>query len=444
MSDITAVPLAATIDRLLDRVEYDLCPDPELPPTSEAKRERLARRRDIAKRNCLITRRYYGLDGAGGSSMEQVGEPFGLTRESVRQITNKVADRLRSLDGIPRTEFARAMRVVRDEIPASKSQVEQALIRSGLWCEDRDVTALLAASRLLLKSEERNFAEQVICTSESDGLAGFLVFREQAEWPRLILSAANRLVSHNGATTLAQVCKAFSIAEQKRRDTLIDRARKAKKPKPAFRSSAQITTEFARAVIDSQPDRLWLCDSKSWFTLPGAKRNRVVNRLAKIFSCYRTAQLADVAEAIKRSLQKNRSEGSHSLPFEVLAALIESRPGFTLSNGQVGYEGEDLGGGALPAERALVDFIAVSDSGIRRERELEEGVINTISRRAHPDDKEPTIERVRPLLEGEPEIGEYGFSMALNFSPLIMSVLSMSESGPERVRGHYRLVGVLR
>ncbi len=441
MSDIQPINLAAAFDALLDRVQYDLCPNPEIQPTAKYKLERLERRRQIAKRNRVITAVYLGLDGEGGCSMEQVGTRFQLTRESVRQITNKVTERLAALDGVPRAELASVIRLVRDRVPTAKATITQELVQAGWWQEGRDLSGLVAAARVLLESESRSAGEELIEVVE-EGVT-YLVLRDQVDWPKQVSSAASRLVSHNGAATIAQVIETFVAAEQDRRVTFAKKARKDGKPVPTFGGKPKLHASFVADVLGTR-EAIWLGNDRSWFTLRDAKRNRLVNRLNKIFACYESAQLFDVSEAIKRSFQKSKEEELRLLPFDVLADLIRSLPGFSIENGEVTYRGEPLPGSILPTELAMVKFIAAHETGIRREKELEEGVINTVSRRVNPEDSEPVTKTLRELREDEPVVNPYGFSMALNFSPLILPVLSIGNGDPERVRGHYRLVGRLR
>lgn len=441
MSDILPINLAAAFDALLDRVQYDLCPNPEIQPTSKYKLERLERRRQIARRNRIITAAYLGLDGEGGCSMEQVGTRFQLTRESVRQITNKMTERLSALDGVPRAELACVMRLIRDRVPTAKATLATELVQAGWWQDGRDLNGLMTAGRVLLESENRPVNEELIEVVE-EGVT-YLVLRDQVEWPKQVSSAASRLVSHNGAATIGQVIEAFVSAETERRQAIVEKARKDGKTTPSFGAKPKLHAAFVGDILSAR-DAVTLGNDRSWFTLRDAKRNRLVNRLNKIFACYESAQLFDVSEAIKRSLQKSKEEELRLLPFDVLADLIRSLPGFSIENGVVAYRGEPLPGSILATELAMVQFIAAHETGIRREKELEEGVINTVSRRLNPEDPEPVTETLRELREDEPVVNPYGFSMALNFSPLILPVLSIGNGDPERVRGHYRLVGRLR
>lgn len=442
MPEIKINNLASVIDSLLDKAQEELCPNPNPLPGSKQKLERLQRRREIVARNREMTERYFGLDGLGGLSMEQVGEPLGLTRESVRQITNKVREKLSKLMDIPRNEFSSAINLIRARVPIEKEAMTKELVEMGLWSADRDITSLLAASKIFLKDSKQCPSEQLVCVSENG--AEYLLLKGQSEWPKLIAAVAMRLVSHNGAATVEQVIEEFSVTEESRRASIAEKAKNKGKSVALYVGSASVRADLVRYLLQKQ-ERVWLDQEQNWFTLTNAKRNRVINRLSKIFTMYRSVLLVDVAEGIKRSFQKNKEESVQLLPFNVLAGLIVILPNYELKNGIVTYTGTDFPGVILPTEKAMIDFISSTSAGVRREKELEEGVINTISRRVNKSDPEPTVSRIKDMGKDDPEINEYGFSMVLNFSPLILNVMSVSDTGESsRLRGHYRLLGQLR
>jgi RNA polymerase primary sigma factor len=51
---------------------------------------------DLPEREQLVLRLYYGLDGAPPSTLEEVGEHLGVTRERVRQIKERALSRMRA------------------------------------------------------------------------------------------------------------------------------------------------------------------------------------------------------------------------------------------------------------------------------------------------------------------------------------------------------------
>lgn len=359
--------------------------------------------------------------------MEQVAEPFGLTRESVRQITNRVTDRLLQLPGIPRAELVTVSRLIGERVPIEKEKMAAILVEKGWWVSGRNLTALVAAIHVFLGAESDS--DQIIEIHESG--RSYLVKRSQQEWPKNILSAAHKLVTHNGAARVSQVAKVFSLREGERLPAAADATSEA---------SADVGEGLVRDLLESA-DCLWLGEGKDWFTLLHASRNRVINRLAKMFAFYESALVVDVSEALKRSLQKNQSDVACLLPVDILSDLINALPNYTVDQGVVTCASPADTDRLLASELAIARHLATVPLGVSREKELEDAVINVRSRRENPEDAEPTKVYVRDLEEGEEEVNEYSFAMALNFSPLLLPVLAINEGDAERVRGHYRLVG---
>lgn len=79
-----------------------------------------------SERNNDIAKRYFGFDGKGSSSMQVAGEPYNLTRESVRQITNKISQKLRDTFIVPK-ELYKAASIIDSNTPAASSDLEEIL-----------------------------------------------------------------------------------------------------------------------------------------------------------------------------------------------------------------------------------------------------------------------------------------------------------------------------
>src|SRR5690606_17278979 len=84
-----------------------------------------------SKRNLEITRRYFGFDGNGGCSMQEAGAEYSITRESVRQITNKVVEKA-DLSGICPVVTDRILDELLRVLPASAETIEAVLGENGL------------------------------------------------------------------------------------------------------------------------------------------------------------------------------------------------------------------------------------------------------------------------------------------------------------------------
>ena len=110
-------------------------------------------------RNVRIAARHYGFDGAGGATLNAVGEAYGLTRERVRQICFRVQREVKyKKGGTPLLD--KAFAVVTERVPSDAEVVEAALQEEGITRSKFRLEGLLKAARLL--GREAPFALAVI------------------------------------------------------------------------------------------------------------------------------------------------------------------------------------------------------------------------------------------------------------------------------------------
>lgn len=424
MQDKPAINLSEEIRTLLDRVQLQCVPVPKGVHSSR----KAARQTSVAKRHRQMSEMYFGLDGKGGMSMESVGKATEYTRESVRQITNKFSELMSSDKQVPVPEFRRIAKKIKPNLPERTTDVFVSLVLDGSWSGEVDLSVLFAATNILLPEYSGKSDDKFITLTQ--GKQQFALLKSQKDWPKIVLSVANKLVSHNGAASVDQVVEEFSATVEARYQLKEERAQACNKKPPLPLPGSSVSKNFVRAVLDGEPFGVVWLEDNTWFTITTAKRNRVINRLDKIFHCYRQAKTLDVSLAIERSFKKNQKETTISLPLHILEALAALRPGFYVDNGTIGYKGRVISADVRPAERAVLSYMARSNDGVRREKEIEDSVMSLASSEDNANFS---------------SISQYGFSMTLNFSPLIISVMQEENDGQlTRVRGRYRLVGELR
>jgi RNA polymerase primary sigma factor len=82
---------------LLDLIANDNSPSPDRGVNHESLSIEIHRALNtLTERESKILSMFFGLDGQGGKTLEEIGEEFGLTRERVRQIKEKAIKRLRN------------------------------------------------------------------------------------------------------------------------------------------------------------------------------------------------------------------------------------------------------------------------------------------------------------------------------------------------------------
>lgn len=252
-------------------------------------------------RNKQIVRRLMGWDGGPGTTLEQTGQEFDLSRERIRQIPARALRRLTDLRSI---FLERAIECVERCVPASAESAETALVEAGIVRTRLRVEGIAATAKHLQIPVPWSIEE---CDGRRLVVNPVAVSRIQE-----FLTMARKRVSHYRITS-----KHYVVLEL----------------------SYEITVETLD-VYCSLLNLVWLDDVHDWFWLPTTK-NSVLNRLAKIL---RVAPKVAVSEARAGIfLRDGRMEGVE-LPEGVFRSLCASLP-------RCRIEGDELTAtGDLPAE----------------------------------------------------------------------------------------------
>jgi hypothetical protein len=99
-------------------------------------------------RNVRIAAQHYGFDGAGGATLQAVGEVYGLSRERVRQICFRVQREVKYKKGATPL-LDKAFAAVAARLPVAAEVVETALQADGITRSKFRLEGLLKAARLL-------------------------------------------------------------------------------------------------------------------------------------------------------------------------------------------------------------------------------------------------------------------------------------------------------
>lgn len=334
-----------------------------MPDTMEDELERALSEIDTGNRsgrNLKIMRLYLGLDGQEGLSLQQAGEPFGLTRESVRQIKSRFSDAIQEKGPV---QLSPALVVslghLQEMAPAAASDVEQSLVSKGLIRSGATVAFILHVASLFGLADS---APSLV----THGSASFVVPRDRKSLIKDVVSKANKSVSKNGAVCVRDL--AFVTGSEK----------------PG-------ALRFVRAVMNDAGRTKWINDE--WLYFNGSGRNCLVRRLQRIFSMVGRAHIDSIQRALKRSMPKAKP-----LPKFVLRDLVAKDPAFTID--EEGYVQPAPGQTFDPekllrkCEREFVEYLAANGRPYAREKELELSIVDSRS-------------------------DKFSFSMALTTSPLI-------------------------
>jgi hypothetical protein len=244
-----------------------------------------------------------GFDGEPPMTLSEAGSSVGLTRERVRQLEKRFAD---TIDGSKAWTpvLAKALKVVTNAAPASADEAEQLLSDKALVRGSFAIESLLSASRIF--GREAGFAY--------DPKAG-VIFRDGSGLsPQLVSSAARRLTTHWGASTVDAL--AAELADL---------------------GDGDIDAALLQVLLETVPNLQWLDDEKQWFWVKGTNRNRLLNQVEKIMSVAGSIEIGELREGVGRFHRM----GGFRPPREVLTRLCE-QSGLYARDGDLIKEGPEL------------------------------------------------------------------------------------------------------
>lgn len=334
-------------------------------------------------RNIEIAIEYFGWDGQGGTSMQAVGNKHGITRERVRQITNKIVSHMRP--GKDRlTVLPHLLNLIYSLAPANAERIEQLISDQGLNGER--IEGVLHAAKHL------NMPGQELRITEVNGVR-FVVLPDMDNVVDKVTSLAQRYTSHVGLFHLDDLLEAL----------------------PAIPKTNAYA--FLRDVLVLRDDLVWLDEAREWGWIKDTPRNRLVTCLSKMLSLYASTTLHDIREGAERYYRKGSKKPPRiSAPDAVLRSFIEKWGMAKVSAAGIVRKSNLFVPDILPLEmeESIARYILSTPSKVVREKELE----STFA----------------PAQDGEIHPKKYNFSIALNYSPLI-------KKGPKR--GQYVASGSL-
>jgi hypothetical protein len=289
----------------------------------EAVQERVAAAADLedelfrlASRTCTekaarTGMRNLGWDGQGGVTLEQTASEVGLTRERIRQIRERIVDKLKPLSLRPPL-LVRTLEALIVALPCRAVNIEQ-------WMCDQRI------------SKKAFRVEGVLSAATVLGLEAPVVVRSFGNERLLLRKGAENDVDNlvSGAVTLAVrrgVARLGDVAFHGDRD-------------------------FLQVVLGQSDSVEWLDDDQEWFWAPKARGNRVLSRARQIL----TAVPNILIDQMRAGLLLKEGIAESDLPMSVLRSLLERQPWCRCEGNMVMQEGE----AARKAARNTAEFCMV-------------------------------------------------------------------------------------
>jgi hypothetical protein len=245
-----------------------------------------------------MTIRYLGWDGTGTRTLQEVGDEVGLTRERVRQVSDRRIRRLRE-----RTVFApvleRALRLVDRSVPSEVAALEQLLAQKGISLRPFRLEGLLTAAEVLRKKADFGF---------DLGERRIAVPRSGEQLVGVIQRTARRAIERWGAATTESI--AADVNEE---------------------IGGSLDISFIADVIQLRSDFRWLDVETGWFWLSTVPRNRILTQINKILTASGQISVNELRAGVSRNY---RLEG-FAPPRRVLLEICRQQPGVCVNGDSI-------------------------------------------------------------------------------------------------------------
>ncbi len=246
--------------------------------------------KSASDRNVSVVVRFFGFDGTGKKTLEEVGQSIGVTRERVRQITAKFTKRAHDRS-MYRPIFRLACNHILEKLPCTPHMISQSLHKEHITRTEFDVSGIVAILKLL---EEEDLFDIV-----SVGEVTLTVKKNEADYFKRVPRIARAIVSAFGCGHIEHILSDLDAGPERTIDAL------------------QVTT-----ILDQNPDVRWLNQEREWFTIIETKRNRLSNIVRKVLSVAQKISISELRGAIKRV---HRLDG-FAPPSDILKSFCSSLP----------------------------------------------------------------------------------------------------------------------
>jgi sigma-70-like protein len=241
-----------------------------------------------------IISEYYGWDGGGRRTLEELGQQHGLSRERIRQVCMRAAKR-HSHAKVFAPALDTAIEFVGSHVPIATADLRHEFDAAGLGRLFLAPEMILQAAGFLARNGEFN--------TISIGDVELIVDARTAHLPKQISQVARRIALATGIATITDVVRQIE-------------GRQVARPEP----------DLIRAVLEALPNFQWLDGNQTWFHLESGSQYGLPNMIEKVFSvCPRI----DVSR-LRASLARHRRSGRKVPPTRVLLAFCEQRPGIVV------------------------------------------------------------------------------------------------------------------
>lgn len=236
-------------------------------------REKTEKSRNTAERNRLIFARYTGLDGKGGDTLEAIGKTHGLTRECIRQIVNRLDNKM-MIDSGSEKEIRHMINLVKSSTPVESNALSNKAAKDKML---EDPTFDLINPSIYFASK---LGIDLNANVEKVNKNLFLIPDNFAIKPDQLISEAAKVVNRYGMCSVSSLVVRFEM-----KDT------------PQIRN-------FIQSSMEASGNCVWFDGENEYFYLDRDRTSRMDRRLEQIFAIYQSVKMDKLYQALARSLRQ--------------------------------------------------------------------------------------------------------------------------------------------
>lgn len=242
-------------------------------------------------RDRQIVAEYYGWDGGGSHTLEELGQKYGLSRERIRQVCVRAVKRSRRVQ-VFAPVLDRALAFIAHRLPLAADRLKAELDEAGISRRGLSLEIIQQAANFL--------AREPVFELVAVGETRLAIPAGTAAIPRIVIQVAKRAVLSYGATTIADI--AAECAEQ---------------------CGQKVDPALVVETLETLGDFKWLDQKHGWFQLECLPQYGLPNMVEKIVSV--TGQI-DVGR-LRGAIDRYRRTGRRTPPGRVLLEFCRQMPG---------------------------------------------------------------------------------------------------------------------
>jgi hypothetical protein len=250
-------------------------------------------------RDRQIVAEYYGWDGGGGHTLEELGQKYGLSRERIRQVCVRAVKRNRRVK-VFAPVLDRALAYIAQRLPLAADRLQAELDAAGFSRCHLSLATIQQAAEFLSRGPVFDLVAIGEVRLAAQPGTGHL--------PRTIIQVGKRAVLSYGATTIADIAaEAASLSDTKVEPVLVVE------------------------TLQTLSDFTWLDQERGWFQLECLPQYGLPNMIEKILAV--TGEI-DVAK-LRGAIARYRRTGRKAPPCRVLLEFCRQLPGIRVEGNMI-------------------------------------------------------------------------------------------------------------